>query len=95
MRELTFQPVAESHVPVVERWLEDRESRRRSGGMIPFRPVFDYQQRTPGYHLWMVTERAAPVGRFRQRGPRPGRPGVPAGIPSQTARPARPLGCET
>ena len=50
MRELTFEPIAETHVPLVEAWLEDRESHRRVGGMIPFRPCFEYMHGNPDCH---------------------------------------------
>lgn len=62
MSELRFEPIAEEHVAIVEEWLEDRESQRRVGGMIPFRPCFEYQQATPGYYEWIVYDGKTPVG---------------------------------
>ena len=59
---LEFQPIADRHVAMVEDWLQDAESRRRLGGMIPFRPCFEYQQRSPGYHEWIVYDGGVPVG---------------------------------
>jgi len=60
-RELTFRPIAESDIPLVEEGLEDPESRKRFGGMIPFRPCFEYQQSKPGYYEWMICDGGTPV----------------------------------
>ena len=46
---------------MVEQWLDDSESRKRLGGMIPFRPCFEYQQAQPDYHEWIVYDGAVPV----------------------------------
>ena len=60
--QLVFEPVGERHVGLVEEWLRDPESRRRLGGMIPFRPCFEYQQESPDYHEWIAYDGLEPVG---------------------------------
>ena len=39
---LRFEPIAERDIRLVEEWLDDPESRKRLGGMVPFRPCFEY-----------------------------------------------------
>jgi L-amino acid N-acyltransferase YncA len=59
---LTFRPIVESDIETVERWLDDPESRRRLGGMVPFRPCFEYQQAQADYPMWIAYEGTTPVG---------------------------------
>ena len=59
---LTFEPVGESHVGTVDQWLQDAESQRRLGGMIPFRPCFEFIQENPDFHEWMVYDGNTAVG---------------------------------
>jgi RimJ/RimL family protein N-acetyltransferase len=59
---LMFEPIVEGDIEMVEQWLDDPESRRRLGGMVPFRPCFAYQQAQADYHLWTVYAGATPVG---------------------------------
>jgi len=59
---LRFEPIAECDIGMVEQWLDDPESRKRLGGMIPFRPCFEYQQAQPDYHEWIVYEGAVIKG---------------------------------
>ncbi|MBM4047540.1 MAG: GNAT family N-acetyltransferase [Planctomycetes bacterium] len=61
VEELSFRPIVESDIALVEEWLQDAESKRRLGGMIPFRPCFEYQQSKPGYHKWIVYHADTPV----------------------------------
>jgi RimJ/RimL family protein N-acetyltransferase len=60
-QELTFRPIAESDISLVEEWLEDPESKKCFGGMIPFRPYFEYQQTRPWYYVWMIYHGGTPV----------------------------------
>ena len=59
---LVFEPIEESHVAMIEEWLRDPESMRRVGGMIPFRPCFEYAQQTPDFYEWIVCDGSVAVG---------------------------------
>ena len=59
---LTFEPIRESHIGTVEQWLEDAESQRRVGGMIPFGAGLVFIQKNPDYHEWMVYDGNTAIG---------------------------------
>ena len=46
----------------MEEWLADHESRRRVGGMIPFRLCFEHQRTTPGNYQSIAYNGQKPVG---------------------------------
>ncbi len=62
MEDLAFVELDESHVRILELWLEDPESQRRLGRLAPVRTWFDYALASPGYFVWMIFDGVTAVG---------------------------------
>lgn len=62
MNDLVFDPMTQHYLPLLEKWFEDAELRRRLGGMLPLQNFFDYVQSEPDYFWWVAVDADRPVG---------------------------------
>jgi len=63
MTDLSFVPIDEPGLRVLETWFDDPELQRRYSR--PDQTWFDYVCNEPGVHAWMICESGAPVGHLQ------------------------------
>jgi RimJ/RimL family protein N-acetyltransferase len=62
LSEIVFAPLDESSLTTLERWFEDKELRRRLGGMLPLFAWFERLHNQPARIAWMAYHLGEPVG---------------------------------